>query len=60
MGYMQRTLSVNNNVYCQDNEIRWFDWSLRDRHADIHRLKCLSIRRNHACDYASGEGMNYR
>ena len=21
----------NNNVYCQDNEISWYDWSLKDR-----------------------------
>ena len=25
-----RTQGGNNNAYCQDNEISWFDWSLRD------------------------------
>jgi glycogen operon protein len=25
-----RTQQGNNNAYCQDNEISWFDWSLRD------------------------------
>jgi glycogen operon protein len=28
----------NNNVYCQDNETSWFDWSLVERHADIYRF----------------------
>ncbi|MDQ6727432.1 MAG: glycogen debranching enzyme, partial [Actinomycetota bacterium] len=27
---MGRTQRGNNNAYCQDNEISWFDWSLRD------------------------------
>ncbi|HEX2295521.1 MAG TPA: glycogen debranching enzyme, partial [Actinomycetota bacterium] len=25
-----RTQGGNNNAYCQDNEISWFDWALRD------------------------------
>jgi len=27
---MGRTQFGNNNAYCQDNEISWFDWTLRD------------------------------
>ncbi len=27
---MGRTQHGNNNVYCQDNELSWFDWSQRD------------------------------
>ncbi|HTJ74124.1 MAG TPA: glycogen debranching protein GlgX [Acidimicrobiales bacterium] len=27
---MGRTQRGNNNAYCQDNEISWYDWSLRD------------------------------
>jgi glycogen operon protein len=34
----RRTQQGNNNAYCQDNEISWFDWSLVDRHADVHRF----------------------
>jgi glycogen operon protein len=34
----RRTQRGNNNAYCQDNEIGWFDWSLVERHADIHRF----------------------
>lgn len=25
----------NNNVYCQDNELAWFDWSLVDKNKDL-------------------------
>jgi len=34
----RRTQRGNNNAYCQDNEISWFDWTLLVRHADIHRF----------------------
>jgi glycogen operon protein len=30
-----RTQHGNNNAYCQDNEISWFDWSVADAHADL-------------------------
>jgi glycogen operon protein len=30
-----RTQRGNNNAYCQDNEISWFDWSAVTRHGDI-------------------------
>jgi glycogen operon protein len=33
---VRRTQQGNNNVYCQDNELGWFDWSLVERHAEIH------------------------
>ena len=35
----------NNNAYCQDNEISWFDWTGLDRHADIHRFVRLLLQR---------------
>jgi glycogen operon protein len=35
---VRRTQQGNNNAYCQDNEISWFDWSLLDKYADIHRF----------------------
>jgi isoamylase len=31
---MSRTQGGNNNAYCQDNEISWFDWSARRRRGD--------------------------
>lgn len=33
-----RTQQGNNNAYCQDNELSWFDWSLLDKHTDIYRF----------------------
>jgi isoamylase len=33
-----RTQNGNNNGYCQDNEISWFDWHLVEKHADILRF----------------------
>ena len=30
-----RTQRGNNNAYCQDSEISWFDWEDRRRHADV-------------------------
>ncbi len=35
---VRRTQRGNNNAYCQDSEISWFDWSLLDRHSDILRF----------------------
>jgi isoamylase len=35
---VRRTQRGNNNAYCQDSEISWFDWTLLDKHADIQRL----------------------
>ena len=35
---VRRTQGGNNNAYCQNNEISWFDWSLVEKHADIHRF----------------------
>ena len=35
---VRRTQRGNNNAYCQDSDIGWFDWSLLERHADIHRF----------------------
>ena len=35
---VRRTQRGNNNAYCQDSDISWFDWSLLERHPDIHRF----------------------
>jgi glycogen operon protein len=35
---VRRTQRGNNNAYCQDNEVSWFDWRLLEPHADIHRF----------------------
>jgi glycogen operon protein len=28
----------NNNAYCQDNEVGWFDWTKPEKHGDIRRF----------------------
>jgi isoamylase len=35
---IRRTQQGNNNAYCQDNEISWFDWTLVAKHSDVHRF----------------------
>jgi glycogen operon protein len=35
---VRRTQRGNNNAYCQDGEISWLDWGLREKHADVHRF----------------------
>ena len=42
---VRRTQRGNNNAYCQDNEISWFDWTLQAKHADVHRFVRLLIER---------------
>jgi len=45
----RRTQRGNNNAYCQDNEVSWFDWSLLEKHKDIHRFTkgMIAFRRAH-------------
>jgi glycogen operon protein len=39
---VRRTQRGNNNAYCQDNEVSWFDWDLLERHGDVRRfVTCL-------------------
>jgi len=33
-----RTQNGNNNAYCQDNEISWYDWSLLEKNAGLYRF----------------------
>src|SRR5580698_10277832 len=40
---VRRTQLGNNNAYCQNNEVSWFDWSLCQTHADLHRFVQLLI-----------------
>jgi isoamylase len=46
-----RTQRGNNNCYCQDNEISWFDWTLTVRNSDMLRFVGLMIafRKRHPC-----------
>jgi glycogen operon protein len=46
---MGRTQRGNNNAYCQDNEISWLDWSLKEENADLVALtaRLAEFRRDH-------------
>jgi isoamylase len=35
---VRRTQGGNNNAYCQDNVLTWFDWTFLEKYADIHRF----------------------
>ena len=45
----RRTQRGNNNAYCQDSEISWYDWRLLDRHHELHRFvqELIALRRKH-------------
>jgi isoamylase len=44
-----RTQNGNNNVYCQDSELSWMDWSLADKNSDLLAFarKVSTLRRKH-------------
>src|SRR5271168_4075856 len=42
-----RTQQGNNNAYCQDNEITWFDWTTVDRELLDFTTELIALRRRH-------------
>jgi glycogen operon protein len=46
---VRRTQGGNNNAYCQDNELTWFDWGLVDENADTLRFfqRMIAFRKEH-------------
>ena len=38
-----RTQNGNNNAYCQDNEISWYDWSLLEKNAGLYRFVKMMV-----------------
>jgi glycogen operon protein len=42
---VRHTQGGNNNAYCQDNGISWFDWKQVETHVDVHRFLKLLIER---------------
>ena len=44
---MGRTQGGNNNAYCQDNEISWFDWDNQDGELVAFTQRLISLRRTH-------------
>ncbi|NLJ28073.1 glycogen debranching protein GlgX [Desulforhabdus amnigena] len=45
----RRTQKGNNNAYCQDNEVSWFDWTLLSRNRQIFRFtrEMIHFRKRH-------------
>jgi isoamylase len=45
---VRRSQGGNNNAFCQNNEMSWFDWTLVEKHADIHRFvqELIALRMN--------------
>lgn len=46
----RRTQNGNNNAYCHDNEISWFDWDLMRKNQSLLRFyqELLALRQRHA------------
>jgi glycogen operon protein len=42
---VRHTQDGNNNAFCQDNELSWFDWSLVDKNAELLRFVQQLIKR---------------
>lgn len=44
-----RTQQGNNNTWCQDNEISWYDWELLKKNADVHQFfkKAIALRKRY-------------
>jgi glycogen operon protein len=44
-----RTQRGNNNAYCQDNKISWYDWSFPEKNKNLYRFakEMIAFRRRH-------------
>jgi len=60
-----RTQKGNNNAYCQDNEISWFDWRLAKQNASLLRFarELIAFRKAHPAfhrpEFFTGKDSNY-
>ncbi len=46
---VRRTQKGNNNAYCQDNEVSWFDWALVEKNSGLLRFwqRMIAFRKAH-------------
>lgn len=46
---MGRSQQGNNNTYCQDTEVSWMNWELKEQNADLFRFAkaCIAFRLTH-------------
>ncbi|MDR1251269.1 MAG: glycogen debranching protein GlgX [Treponema sp.] len=62
---LTRTQLGNNNAYCQDNEISWYDWSLLKQNRNLYRFvkEMIAFRRRHPAfmrpEFYTGRDGNY-
>ena len=47
---IRRTQKGNNNAYCQDNEVSWFDWRRAEKNGELFRFwqRMIQFRKNHS------------
>ncbi|MDX1777667.1 MAG: glycogen debranching enzyme, partial [Thermodesulfobacteriota bacterium] len=61
----RRTQKGNNNAYCQNNEISWYDWEFLNTHRETVRFtrELISFRKRHSClrrtHFFSGQDTNF-
>ena len=61
-----RTQNGNNNAYCQDNELSWYDWSLLEKNKDMYRFvkEMIAFRLRHPGfmrpEFYTGRGGTYK
>jgi len=61
-----RTQKGNNNAYCQDNDISWFDWSLPEKNSGLYRFvkEMIAFRLRHPGfmrpEFFTGRGGAYK
>ncbi|MDR3736472.1 MAG: glycogen debranching protein GlgX [Acidobacteriaceae bacterium] len=53
---VRRTQQGNNNAYCQDNDMSWFDWNLCSNNAEMLRFAQIMIRTRLHFDIGSQRG----
>jgi len=62
---MRRTQRGNNNPWCQNNDVSWYDWRLLTSHADIHAFcrSLIAFRMRHPTllrpEFFSGKDLNH-
>ncbi|MBF0484143.1 MAG: glycogen debranching protein GlgX [Candidatus Omnitrophica bacterium] len=60
-----RTQKGNNNAYCQDNELTWFNWEYAKKNKDITEFvkKLIAFRKRHPIlqkrKFTPGQGLNF-
>jgi glycogen operon protein len=61
-----RTQNGNNNAYCQDNDISWYDWTFLEKNKSLYRFvkEMIAFRKRHPGfmrpEFFSGRGGNYK